>query len=145
MLLHILCLIFLVATVWFGVDNYQFFKESIPIQGTIINVDRSVTTSSVSRSSKNSYPIIEYKNPITQENKQFKSSVAALNVKIGKTVWIAYRKNKQTEKLISFGELLIPTAVFGLFGVILLVILIPLSESSQVLYWLLKTLHMFKQ
>ncbi len=144
-LVNILSIVFLVAAVWVGVDNCQFLKDSIAVPGKIVDVDRSVTRTSANSSSRNSYPIIEYRNPLTQQKRKFKASVAALNVKIGKPVWIAYSENQQREKLISFGEFLIPAAFFALFGITLLVIVVPLSESSQVLYWLLKTLHVFKQ
>ena len=143
LILSISCLIFLIATLWFSVDNYLFLKDAVAIEGKVIDVDRSITRTSASRSSKNSYPIIEYINPLTQEKKKFKASVTALNVKIGSIVWVAYRQKTQTEKLISFGEILLPSTMFGLFGLTLLVILFPLSESSQILYWLLRLFHLF--
>ena len=80
---------------------------------------------------------------MTQEKKKFKASVAALNVKIGTLVWVAYRQKTQTEKLISFGEILIPSAIFGLFGLTLLLILFPLSQSRKIVYWLLRIFHIF--
>ena len=95
--------------------------------------------------SNSSFPIIEYINPLTQQKKQFKASAAALNVTIGKKVWVAYRENQQTEKLISFGELLLFPVALGSVGVTFLLIILPLSESSHILYWLLKMLHLFKQ
>ncbi len=143
LILSISCLSFLIATLWFSVDNYLFLKDAVAIEGKVVDVDRSITRTSASRSSKNSYPIIEYINPLTQEKKKFKASVTALNVKRGTPVWVAYRQKTQTEKLISFGEILIPSIMFGLFGLTLLVILFPLSESSQILYWFLRLLHLF--
>ncbi len=143
LIFSILCLIFLIATLWFGVYNYLFLKDAVAIEGKVVDVDRSITRTSASSSSKNSYPIIEYINPLTKEKKKFKASVAALNVKIGSIVWVAYRQKTQTEKLISFGEILIPSAIFGLFGLTLLLIVFPLSESSQILYWLLRLFHLF--
>ncbi|MEL4897231.1 DUF3592 domain-containing protein [Crocosphaera sp. Alani8] len=143
LIFSILCLIFLIVTLWFGVYNYLFLKEALAIEGKVVGLDRSITRTSASSSSQNSYPIIEYINPLTQEKKKFKASVAALNVKIGTLVWVAYRQKTQTEKLISFGEILIPSAIFGLFGLTLLLILFPLSQSRKIVYWLLRIFHIF--
>ena len=140
LILNFLCVIFLVVAVWFGVHQYTFLKDSIPIQGKIVDVARSFD-----EESNSSFPIIEYINPLTQQKKQFKASAAALNVTIGKKVWVAYRENQQTEKLISFGELLLFPVALGSVGVTFLLIILPLSESSHILYWLLKMLHLFKQ
>ena len=143
-ILSILCLFFLIATLWFSAYNYRFLKDSVAIEGKVVDVDRSVTRTSGGRSSQNSHPIIEYINPLTKEKKRFTGSVAALNVKIGTKVWVAYRQKTQTEKLISFGEILIPSIILCLFGLTLLVILFPLSESSQILYWLLRIFRFFR-
>ncbi len=80
LILNILCLIFLVTALMCGVYNYKFLKDSIAIEGKVVDVDRSVTRSSDGTSSKNSFPIIEYINPLTKEKKKFKASVAALNI-----------------------------------------------------------------
>ncbi len=143
-LLTLLCCICLVTSLCFGVYNYQFLKECLPIQGNVIDVDRSMTRNHDGDYSKNSYPIIEYIDPRTNEKQTFKASVAALNVNTGSKVWVAYHQTKQTAKLISFGEIFLPFTVFSLFGLTLLLILIPLSKSSKILYFLLKLLHLFE-
>ncbi|ACB49534.1 hypothetical protein cce_0182 [Crocosphaera subtropica ATCC 51142] len=123
--------------------NYQFLNNSLPIQGKVIDVDRSLTRNHDGSSSQNSYPIIEYISPHTHEKQTLKASVAALNVETGTKVWLAYHQKKQAPKLISFGEIFLPFTLFGLFGVTLLLILVPLSTSSKMLYTLLKGLHIF--
>ncbi len=143
LILSILCLAFLLMTIWFLGQNYEFFQDSIAIKGKVVDVDTSVTRSSDGSSSQNSYPIIEYINPLTKEKKKFQASVAALNVKKGTLVWVAYRGKTQKEKLLSFGEILLPSTIFGLFGITLLLILFPLSQSSQSLYWLFKFFQIF--
>ncbi|EAZ90969.1 hypothetical protein [Crocosphaera chwakensis] len=142
-LLTLLCLIFLVTSVCFGVYNYQFLQKSIPIEGKVIGVDKSITRNHDGGFSKNSYPIIEYIPPHTKEKQTFKASVAALNVKTRSKVWVAYHQKKQTAKIISFGEIFLLFTLFSLFGLTLLLILVPLSKSSQMLYTLLKLLHIF--
>ncbi len=143
LILSILCLIFLLSTVWFTVSNFTFFQDSIAIAGKVVDVDRSMARTNGNRSIKNSYPIREYINPLTKEKKKFKASVAALNVKVGTTVWVAYRQKTQKEKLISFAEILIPSIIFCLLEFMLLLILFPLSQSSQILYWFLRLFHLF--
>lgn len=142
-LLTLFCLICLVTSVGFSVHNYQFLKKSIPIEGRVIGVDRSITRNNRGDSSQNSYPIIEYIDPRTNNKQTFKASVAALSVKTGSKVWVAYDQNKYTAKLISFGEIFLLVTVLSLFGLTLLLILVPLSKSSQMLYTLLKLLHLF--
>ena len=136
-ILSILCCIFLITTIGFGVHNYNFLKDSIAIQGKVIDVDRTITRSSSGNRSQNSYPIIEYINPLEQK-KQFKGSVAALNIKIGSKVWVAYNKKKEKEKIISLGEIFLPSIIFALFGIVLLLLVLPLSINSQIMHWFLK-------
>ena len=82
-------------------------------------------------------PIVEYTNS-QGEKKRFTASIAALNSEIGDKVWVAYHEKTQHSRLLSLGELFLPFTVFSLFGLVLLLILLPLQESSAITYKILK-------
>ncbi|MDJ0616072.1 MAG: hypothetical protein QNJ63_04850 [Calothrix sp. MO_192.B10] len=125
----------LIGALWLGVYNYLFLRAAKAIAGRVVAID---TTSSEDSGSRH-MPIIEYTNPQGQTSK-FTASVSALNSKIGDKLWVAYREETQTGKLLSLGEIFLPFTIFCLFGIVLMIILVPLPKSSEFTYQVLKML-----